>query len=67
MAKTDLLQTAIHCHSLGYQVIPLRTPNLHGQGCLQHRFKCVHLGKVLLTNWKDLMLGRGQIKETRGR
>lgn len=60
MARTDLLQTAMYYHSLGYQVIPLCTPNLHGQGCLQHGSKGVHPGRVPLIKWKDLMLGKGE-------
>ena len=46
------LQAAIDYHSLGYQVIPLCTPNLDGQGCLQHGHKCSHPGKVPLIRWK---------------
>ena len=40
MIRTDLLQAARHYHSLGFLVIPLRTPVSGSKGCLHHWTRC---------------------------
>ena len=53
MNGIDLLQAAMHYHSLGYQVIPLCTPSTAREGCLQHGRDCRDPGKRPLVTWRS--------------